>query len=241
MTSEPIPFAKVAISPVAYYQEAWSRVKDRYGLFFGICAVGLLLGSVAPFGLLLGPMMCGIYLCFRAQTQGEPIAFDLLFKGFDFFGEAFVASLMMVIASLAVMLPLMTVGLLAFFGMAFAGAAAGDAARDAAPAFGLMGCGLMIACFVLVILLSAFIGVLFAFAYPLIMDRRMKGLDAVKLSFQAARANLGGLILLALANALVNLVGVLCCYVGAFLVLPLTLGTHWICYERVFGMRESHS
>ena len=73
--------------------------------------------------------------------------------------------------------------------------------------------------------------------FPLVMDRRMKGVDAVKLSFQAAKANLGGLLLLALGNALLGLLGVLCCYVGAFLVMPVTIGAQWICYERIFGIQ----
>ena len=61
----------------------------------------------------------------------------------------------------------------------------------------------------------------------------------MKLSFRAARTNLGGLLLLALVNALLSCAGLLCCYVGALFVLPLTIGTHWICYERVFGIREA--
>jgi uncharacterized membrane protein len=231
--NEPSSFVRASISPVAYYQEAWTRVKDRYGLFFGICAVGMLLGGAAPLGLLLGPMMCGVYLCFRKQALGEPLAFDTLFKGFDFFGESFIAALLMVAATLVVMLPMMVVMFIAVF----ATAAGGEAMRDAQPAVGLLGCGVMAGSLLLVFLASALISICFTFSFPLIMDRGMKGMDAVKLSFSAAKANLGGLILLALANALASFAGVLCCYVGAFLVLPLTLGTHWICYERVFGIQ----
>ncbi|MBS1766133.1 MAG: hypothetical protein JST05_01830 [Acidobacteria bacterium] len=225
-------FVRVSISPVAYYQEAWHRVKGQYGLFFAVCLVGILLGSVAPLGILLGPMMCGIYLCFRRQSLGEPVTFDLLFKGFDHFAEAFIAALLMMAASLVVMVPLIFAGILVFFASVVGGAAL----QDSHPAFGLVGCAGMAVFFGLVMLVSALISILFSFTFPLIMDRGLKGMDAVKLSFQAARANLGGLILLALANALVSFLGVLCCYVGAFLVLPLSLGTHWICYERVFGI-----
>lgn len=235
MTSEFAPFAKVSISPTAYIQEAWSRVKGQYGLFLGITVVGMLLGGAVPLGILLGPMLCGIYYCYRRQALGQPITFDLLFKGFDYFSEAFIASLLMVVISMVVMVPLMLILFFGFFATALAGAM-GHGAEDFAP---FMGCFVIAGFFLLAMLISAIIGLLFTFTFPLILDRGMKGLDAVKLSFHAAMANFGGLLLLALVNGLLSFAGLCCCYVGAFLVLPITLGTHWICYERVFGIREA--
>ena len=228
------PFLRVPISPVALYQEAWDRVKGQYWLFLAICAVGMLLGGLAPLCILLGPMMCGIYLCYRRQAQGEPIAFDLLFKGFEHFTESFIASLLMLAASLVVMVPVMVV----LFAAVFAGVLAGQSDH---AGLGAVGCVFIGAGVLLAILAGAVIGCFFLFAFPLVMDRRMKGVDAVKLSFQAARANLGGLLLLALGNALLGLLGVLCCYVGAFLVMPVTIGAQWICYERIFGIQASEA
>jgi uncharacterized membrane protein len=235
MNLESIPFSRADISPLAYLGEAWARVKDRYWLFLGITAVGLLLGSAAPLGLLLGPMMCGIALCYRRQAQGLPITFDMLFKGFDHFTESFIASLLMLAASLALILPMMV----AVFIMVFAGALGGLAGHGAERGAALLGCLLVAAVFLFVMLGSLLIGVFFTFTFPLILDRGLPGLEAVKLSFRAARANLGGLLLLALVNALLSCAGLLCCYVGALLVLPLTFGAQWICYERVFGIKEA--
>lgn len=235
MNQESVSFARADISPVAYLGEAWARVKDQYWLFLGITAVGMLLGSMAPLGLLLGPMMCGIYLCYRQQAKGLPIAFDMLFKGFDHFGEAFIASLLMLAASLVLILPMIAAVFVAML-MGVVGGIAGHGAEGGAA---FLGCFLFAAVFLFVLLGSALIGVFFTFTYPLIMDRGLPGMEAVKLSFRAARANLGGLLLLALVNALLTFAGLLCCYVGALFILPLTFGTHWICYERVFGIKEA--
>ncbi len=234
--SDGIPFSRVPLSPSVYLGDAWTRVKDQYGLFLGITAVGLLLGSLAPLGILMGPMMCGIYLCYRQQAKGLPVTFDLLFKGFDHFAQAFIASLLMMVATLVVVFPLMVLGILLAVLTGVLGSM-GDShmIEEGAP---FLGCFLFAGFFLVLMVASLLISVFFTFTYPLILDRGLPAMDAVKLSFQAARANLGGLLLLALANALLGFLGLLCCYIGVLLALPIIYGTHWLCYERVFGIYE---
>jgi len=55
-------FNRGVIKPVECLKEAWGLIKDQYWLFLGICAVGMLIGSAFAI-VLMGPMMCGIYLC----------------------------------------------------------------------------------------------------------------------------------------------------------------------------------
>jgi uncharacterized membrane protein len=80
------------------------------------------------------------------------------------------------------------------------------------------------------------IGVLFTFSYPLIVDRRLSGVEAVKVSIKAGLANFWGLVGLALLNGVLGLVGVIFCYVGVFLVLPVSLGALATAYQQVFGL-----
>lgn len=209
---EDITFARVSISPMEYLGTAWARVKDQYGLFLGITLVGVLLGGMAPLGLLLGPMMCGIYLCYRQQAKGLPVSFDMLFKGFDHFSEAFIAALLMMAASLVVMIPLMFVIFAAMFLGILGGAVAPEGPAQAGSA--VAGCLLIAGAMLLVMLASALISLFFTFTFPLIMDRKLAGMEAVKLSFKAAKANLGGLLMLALLNFALSFAGLLCCYVG---------------------------
>ena len=67
--------------------------KTQYWLFVGMTFVAFFIGSAVPFGILMGPMMCGIYLTCFAQRRREPVEFGLLFKGFDFFGPSVIATL----------------------------------------------------------------------------------------------------------------------------------------------------
>jgi uncharacterized membrane protein len=87
---------------------------------------------------------------------------------------------------------------------------------------------------VIVIVLS----VGFTFAYPLIVDRKLSGLNAVKLSIKAAMANFWRLLGLMLLTGLMNFIGVLLCYVGVFFVLPINFAAIAMAYEQVFGLGE---
>ncbi len=227
-----LPFQRSAIRPMLCLREAWQLARDRYGLFLGITIVGLLIAGAVPFGILLGPMMCGLAKCFLAKRRGETVKFDLLFKGFDHFSESLIASMLIFGASLLVILPVM---LLVMFGGVFATfSAANRATPGIVAALVLAGLGLL-----LVVLLSLFIGALFAFTFPLIADRGLKGTEALKLGAKAALANLGGLLGLGVLTFLLSCAGLCCCYVGVFLVAPFTMGAQFIAYEQVFGVVTS--
>lgn len=237
MTAD-LPFVRAALSPGALYSEAWARLKDQYWLFLGISFVGVLLGGLAPMGILMGPMMVGIFLCHRARARGEEVRFDLLFKGFDRFVDAFLAALIMMGASLVVILPVVFVLVFGVLLGTVGLAAAGQHARGLEGGAAAGVCLLYVGMFALIMLVSILVNLLFTFAFPLIADRGMPGFEAVKTSFRAAWANLGQLLILALGTFALTFLGLMLCYIGAFLVMPLTLGVHWIAYERVFGLAQ---
>ena len=87
-------FSRKAVEPVACIKAGWSLIRNQYWLFVGLSVVGVLIGSVVPFGILMGPMMCGIYLVLLEHMRGRPIEFGMLFKGFDYFVESLIATLL---------------------------------------------------------------------------------------------------------------------------------------------------
>jgi uncharacterized membrane protein len=101
--------------------------------------------------------------------------------------------------------------------------------------------GVFFTFFLVVIVISVLIIIIsvgFAFAYPLIVDRRLNGLDAVKLSFKAGLANFWRLLGLLLLNGIMVMVGMAFCVVGMFLVLPITYAAIAAAYEQVFGLKD---
>lgn len=231
MTSNHVDFRTGVVRPITCYQSGWGIIKGQYWLIFGVSFVGMLIGGAVPFAILMGPMMCGIYKCLLVMSRGEKASFGLLFKGFDHFVQSLIACLVMVVPILLITMPLTILLWARMFLLMRNGA---NQAVDPAqflhaflPFFALMMGAIM--------LVSLVLGVLFMFTFPLIVDRGLSAIEALKTSARAALGNLGGLVGLVLLNMLLGLLGTMCCYVGAFLIMPLSFAAVLIAYQQVFG------
>ena len=232
MTPE-IPFRRNVVEPVACIKGGWELIKNQYWLFFGMTLVAVLIGSAVPI-ILIGPMMCGLNLAFFKTRRGEPVEFGTLFKGFDYFGQSLIAALLHALPILVVVIPAYV---FFYISMIVSIAAQGnDPNPSPAPFLGVMAVFGLFWLVVMIVIIVISIG--FLFAYPLIVDRKLKAIDAIKLSFRAGLSNFWRLLGMMLLTGLMTTVGVLACYVGAFLVMPLSYAAIAKAYEQVFGLSE---
>jgi len=215
------------VAPFECLKEGWAVIKDRYWLFLGLALVAMLIGGAVPI-VLIGPMMCGLYLCLFAQMRGQPVEFGDLFKGFDYFVQGPVAAAIQTVPLLIVLVPAYAI----IFAFSIATMPHDRSAGEQGPPAGFF-IGMMV--FVLIMMVvSLAIHLLFVFAYPLIVDRKLSGWDAIKLSARASTKNLGGMLGLILLNFLLGLLGVLACYVGVFFVMPISFAGYAAAYRRIF-------
>ncbi len=228
----PTPLRRGGVQPIYCLKTGWSLVRDQYWLLVGMSAVAIILGSLVPFGIMFGPMMCGIYLALFQRRRAQTVEFGTLFKGLDYFGESVVATLIHYVPIVIIIIPFY----IAIYGGLFLIMPRQGGEPDPSTLIGFFAVLLVfgLTMMVLIILLS----VIFTFSYPLIVDRKMSGLDAVKLSARGALANFWPLLGLLLLNGLIGFAGVLLCYVGVFLALPLTFAAIAVAYEQVFGLGE---
>ena len=84
------------IKPIEIFKEAWTIIKDEYWLFFAISLVGILIGGIS-FYVLVGAMICGIYSAFLKKIDGEKVAFDDLWKGFQHIFPALMVTIFIVV------------------------------------------------------------------------------------------------------------------------------------------------
>ena len=230
--SATIEFRRNAVEPMECIKAGWNLIRNQYWLFVGMTAVGVMIGSVVPLGLLMGPMMCGLYLALLQTRRGHPIEFGILFKGFDYFGDSVIATLLHMIPIVVVFVPsyiLFYVGLFVMMGQQ-------GGEPNSAALLGFFGFFAVFWLVMMVILIV--VSVIFTFAYPLIVDRRLSGIEAVKLSIKAALANFWRLLGLLLLTGLLSFVGVLCCYIGVFFAMPVGFAAIATAYEQVFGLGE---
>src|SRR5437660_891535 len=217
MNADLSEFRRGVIAPVGCIKEGWALIKDQYWLFFGISLVGLLIGGVVPI-VLLGPMMVGIFLCLLQRQRSQPVEFGTLFKGFELFVQGLVVTVLKLIPVFVLLIPyyIFLIGIMATTMPRGQNPRPEEMQRFFASFFGFE-----IIFVVLIMAVSILIEIFFMLAYPLVADRKMSGLDAVKLSFRAGKANFGGILGLMLLNALFGFVGVLCCFVGVYFYLPV--------------------
>src|SRR6188474_39322 len=112
-----IEFRRNVVEPMECLRAGWNLIKNQYWLFVGITAVGVIIGSVVPLGILMGPMMCGLYLALFQTRRGQPIEFGILFKGFDYFGDAVIAALLHMIPIVIIIAPAYVLYIVGMFGM----------------------------------------------------------------------------------------------------------------------------
>lgn len=232
MDDRQVTFNRKAVRPIQCVREGWDLIKADYWLFLGISFVGTLIASMAPMAILVGPMMCGIYFCLFRQQRGEPIKFEMLFRGFDYFIQSLVASLIMIIPLVAIIVPAYI--LFIFAVVASTPPPGGPPNPNAAWAM-LGGMGFF---YVTIFLVSVVVSVFFYFIFPLIVDRKLTGVQAVKVSFRAALANFWGVLGVVLLTQLLSLVGTMACCVGVIFVMPIHFAAVAVSYRKVFPPEE---
>jgi uncharacterized membrane protein len=73
------------------------------------------------------------------------------------------------------------------------------------------------------------------FSFPLIIERRFKFWDAMEVSRRVAGHQFWRLLGFFIVLGLIGMLGIFCCYVGVFFVIPLNMAAFAYLYEDLFG------
>jgi TonB family protein len=231
-----ITFNRGAVRPVQCLSGGCELLRGVYGNFLGVVIVAALImiaGSCIPLAPLNAPLLSGIYLCLLARIYNQPFNTGTLFQGFQYFGQAFIASLF-------VSVPMFALSLVFQFSMGGFQVILQNLTLEKNPRpeevlplvlgfFGFLFGGILV-----LMLVAMALNALMIFVYPLIVERKLKGLDAVKLGFRAVLGNFFGVFALAILETLLILAGVMLFYVGALFVLPVIFAARIVAYRQVF-------
>lgn len=217
---------RVAIRPWSRLSDAKDLMGDQYLLFVGICFVALIINAIVPFNILLGPLACGIHMCFSERANGERTLFETLFRGFDHFVPSLLVTLLMIVFAIVIFIPLVIIAIAVITLVAtyqpneeFAGIV--FATMFVPMVMGIIG-------------LSMMVYMPFLFAFALIVDKHMQTWDAVTASWDGVRRNFWGLFGMLLLYGLIGVLAALPCYIPLFFVVPLQAGALFLIYRDVF-------
>jgi len=118
-----------------------------------------------------------------------------------------------------------------FIAAVFGGAQAGEA--------GMIGALVVIGIIDLVVLLvMVCFHTLLTFSFPLLVDRNLGAIDAMKTSARAVWQNLGGVVGLVVVNMGLMFLGYLALCIGLYFVIPIMIAGNVVAYRRVFPSLE---
>jgi len=228
-TDQQLPYGRIAPTPIKFMKEAYRLIEGQYFLFFGIVLCGLLLGGLAPMGILMGPMIVGVYLCFLEREANRPVKFDVLFRGFDHFLTSLWVMLTMLLCNIVVTFLFIVFAAVCGFmiaSMMQANAPAGI------PAY--VGVAAIIFAYGLLLLFSIMSVIPFAFAFQLIAEHQMSASEAMKTSMRAVMHNLWPLTLTFIGMSFLGMLAALLCYFPVFLLMPIQFGATFVIYRKIF-------
>lgn len=210
------------IRPVECVKEGWELIKNNYWILFAIFFVGVIIGSFSLW-ILLGAMVCGIFYSYLQAVDGREVSFDGLWKGFDFFKPGFVVMLFIIV-------PMIVVYSIIYAPFIMAAVMGSKLSEDEFIGL-LIGAAAIDLVFIFVMVCFH---TLLMFAFPLIVDRRLGAIGAMKTSARAVWRNLSGVTGLILVNVGLTLLGYLALCIGVYFVIPVIIAGNVVAYRKIF-------
>lgn len=216
-------FTTGQIRPVEVYKEAWATMKSEFIVVWITVIIGMIASSTI---VLMGPIMVGMFMCLIDKADGKPAKLDKLFKGFSRWkAGALVAAIAMIPVLIFV-----TLAVVSYVPTMMASLGGNVIPPDQLLSMIL---GILAVEFVVGIVM-AIIHTFMLFAFPLIADRNLGGLAALKLSARAVWANKKGVGGVFGVGILVAIAGYLLMCVGIYLAIPVIMMATTVAYRKVF-------
>lgn len=224
---DPAPEApkRLIAGPIDIFRRAWQLISSQFWLFMAFACLSLMIGAMVPFGLLIGPVLVGLFLCLKQCEQDEKFDINTLLKGMEKFLDSFIVMIAMIVVNMLVSLPLV----IGFMAMLFA---------QVPPGSGEPNVPLFIIGIVIFALIANIVSMLahlpFVFCFQLLADRQVTAIDAIKLSARAAWANFSSLVVLLIVGTVMYLLAIMMCFVPVFFFLPFWIAVMFVVYRDIF-------
>ena len=212
--------------------EGWALIKDDIWTWV-LATLLMMLGGLFTLGLGSPALMCGMYQMMFARMRGEAIGAADVFRGFERFGSALLAGLLMGIAYVPFVAGM--VGLIVYMAATTPAGRAGGGP----PAVTAITKGAFLLIYplqFLTIVVSYLVMAVTAFTFPLIADRNLGPIEAIKQSYEAVKPHFWMMLLTTFVYWLLAGAGVYACYVGMLVTYPIAFAAFALAYHDFFGV-----
>lgn len=214
-----------ALQVSEYISGGIQMVKDNLGLFVGYTLLMFVINSFAgmvPFGALAvsAPLSAGFFLAAHKINQGFELELGDFFKGFNYFGQLVVYTLLITLAFAALAVP---TGL--FIGSMVVLDFDGEIVALFGVAFGLVALAVII-----------YLAVSFIWAPHLIVFGNKKAFESLELSRKIIKQDFWNFVGFGIMLGLMNLAGLLCFGVGLLFTVPASACALYLAFEDVTEM-----
>jgi uncharacterized membrane protein len=231
-----IQITKGVISPIECVKNGWYLLEQNYWLIFGVVTLEWiffsLMGFIPVVGSLIsilfqGTLIAGVYYMLIKQIRGQQTSFGEMFQGFKKFLPTLILGILSAIPDILFFITAYSLNILTALQSKLT-----DQNQIIALGIGIvLGSIVFIAVF---FILKLIFGILFFFVFQLIMDHDISIGEAIRLSFNGARQNLGGLLLLWLLEFVIIIGGLLLFCIGFLFVMPIIYAANTFAYRQVF-------
>ncbi|MDB4809661.1 hypothetical protein OAH34_00545 [bacterium] len=201
-------------------KRAHALLAGQYRFFLAFCLTGILLGSIVPLGLLMGPTLTAIYCCLSDKEEKGAAGIQSIYRSFQHSADSLLAFMIMLASAFLFFVP--TSLLLFRFGTDL---------YHAASATGFQPLTIVIAgCLLIppIASLQMIACIPFLFTFPLIAKYNCTAVEAIKLSIQALLNNPTTVIAIAAFLLGSNLVAALLFYLPVILLIPINFSVIYI-------------
>jgi hypothetical protein len=217
----------------------WFRVGAQHwsavlGPFIGYLLLLLLITLVLLVLIVVGwiamifvlpPLGAGFTIVALAQLKGEPWTFSDFFGGFKWYGSILGVTMIILLISLACMLPVI---------IAYVVIIAAAQARGGPPGPEIL---VVIPGYLVSIPAMTFFQVRFLYAIPLIIDRNFGAMEALRGSWKLTQGHFWMTFLVWFLLQLINQAGAAACYIGMLFTFPLVILVPTAGYLLIAGTR----
>jgi hypothetical protein len=187
---------------------SWQRFSADIGMNIGVFVVGILAAAVIG-GLTLGilgiPIVAGLYKVYRTVARGGRAEFGELFSEMSNIGKWFMLWLAMLVLGVALFIVQLVLNFIPFLGQ------------------------------IASVALSFAVAYLLAFVFPLMLERGLAAIDAIKQSIQDTTGNVGRLLGPLVVAWLIYMAGSLLLGIGVLITGPLAMIMMWLIFDEFYG------